>query len=107
MAGHLSAELIAALNAAEFWRNLCADAELQPEVRPNHSGGAVTVYYRGRAVIRELKLQHGRLVGSLHHKYVPIDGAAGQYVSMSAVDGQLAFPANVGPLSLTAVFLRV
>ena len=30
---HLSPELIKALNDSPFWNNICADHELQPEIR--------------------------------------------------------------------------
>jgi hypothetical protein len=65
---HLSPELIKALNDSPFWNNICADHELQPEIRDGH----VTVYYRGRGLIRQLQLEDGRLTAKTNQKYIPI-----------------------------------
>jgi len=65
---HLSPELINALNDSPFWGNICADHELQPEIRDGH----ITVYYKGRGLIRELQLEDGRLAAKTNQKYVPI-----------------------------------
>ena len=62
----LSDELIDALTP--FVRGLADDRELQPEIR-DHS---LTIYYRGAALIRDLKIENGNLVGAVHYQYIPL-----------------------------------
>jgi len=63
----LSRQSVTTLKASPIWRNLCADVELQPEIRDD----SVTVYYRGGAFLRNLKAVDGRLFAEVHRKYVP------------------------------------
>ena len=65
---HLSDQFIQALKANPFWRNICSDRELQPEIRNN----VVTVYFCGQALVRELCFHKGTLRASIHHKFVPL-----------------------------------
>ncbi len=53
----LSDDLINAL--LPLVREIASDRELQPEIR-DHS---LTIYYRGAALIRELKIENENLVG--------------------------------------------
>jgi len=66
MIRYLSDELIDALTP--FVCGLADDRELQPEIR-DHS---LTIYYRGAALIRDLKIDNGNLVGAVHYKYIPL-----------------------------------
>ncbi|WP_428305440.1 hypothetical protein [Lacipirellula sp.] len=64
----LSNDFIQALLATKFWANIRQDNDLFPEIRRD----AVTVYYRGAALIRDLRLRDGVLSGTTHQKYIPI-----------------------------------
>lgn len=64
----LPSELIERLKTSRFWQNICGDTELQPEVRRD----AVTVYYQGGALVRELRLDGGELLADVHQKFVPL-----------------------------------
>lgn len=64
----LPPESIAILKAHSFWQNICLDPELLPEIRVD----AVTVYYRGGALLRELRVVDGTLLAEIHHKFVPL-----------------------------------
>ena len=64
----LPENLLAALSQNTFWENVRSDDELQPEIRNN----VISIYYKGRALVRELKIQKGVLTASVHHKFVPL-----------------------------------
>ncbi|HVC95912.1 MAG TPA: hypothetical protein VND64_19640 [Pirellulales bacterium] len=55
----LSPDLVESLVNNPFWRNICADRELQPEI----GYGSITVYYRGQALLTDLRLEGGSLTG--------------------------------------------
>ena len=86
---HLSQELINALKESPFWCNICADDELQPEIRDGH----ITVYYKGRGLIRELQLEDGRLAARTNQKYIPISftGKSADVHFVADVAGGLQF----------------
>ncbi len=73
---NLSPELIQRLKPTPFWQNLCQDAELWPEIRNN----AITVYYRGGALLKELRLMNGDLVADVHPKFIPLQQTATKYI---------------------------
>jgi hypothetical protein len=76
--------------------NLCADAELQPEIRDE----SVTIYYRGHALLRELRVLKGSLLAEIHPKFVPFPGAElNTSVRLTGTDG-LAFVKPPVPLPL-------
>jgi len=71
---------VRALRENAFWRNVCADPQLQPEIRNN----LVTIYYCGLALVRELRLRQGVLKASVHHKFVPLQRTgSSRYHSLS------------------------
>jgi hypothetical protein len=93
---NLSDALVTALIESPFWRNICADPELQPEIR----GGHVTVYYKGRGLIRELQLEGDRLVAKTHNKYIPISYTGNDDVLLAVDDAkslQLDKPGQFNP----------
>lgn len=65
---HLTEELIEALISLPIWPNVVADSELCPEIR----GGTVTIYYSGCGILRNLRLQDGRVTGSINVAHVPL-----------------------------------
>ena len=64
----MSNELITTLAENVAWQSLLADPSLFPEIREGH----VTVYYRGRALLPELRLDGDRLTVNRHRNYVPV-----------------------------------
>ena len=66
-------------NPPAFLMQVVQDRELHPEIRNN----SITVYYRGKAVIRDIRLRDGTVTGSIHYKYVPIDRPALDYVQLT------------------------
>ncbi len=55
----LSPELVETLVNNPFWRNICADRERRPEI----GYGSITVYYRGQALLTDLRLESRSLSG--------------------------------------------
>ena len=51
----------------KFFRNVSADPELYPAIR----NGSMTIYYRGAAMIRDLRFKDGQVVGQIHGRYIP------------------------------------
>lgn len=66
----LSPQTVEFLKRNRLWQNLCADRDLQPEIRDD----AVTVYYRGGALLRNLRVIRNSLLADVQPKYVPIPG---------------------------------
>lgn len=65
----LSVAYVNAIKESSVWKNLILDADLQPEIRV----GEITVYYRGGALIKSLKVNAaGRLKADVHRKFIPI-----------------------------------
>ena len=50
-----------------FFQNVCRDPELYPAIR----NGSMTIYYRGAALMRDLRVQDGQVVGQMHFRYLP------------------------------------
>lgn len=65
----LSDDFIEALASAPFWKNVLADRDLMPEVRPKNR---LTIYYGGNALLREVTFQNGEFFASTHAKFVPV-----------------------------------
>ncbi|QDT29910.1 hypothetical protein Enr10x_52670 [Gimesia panareensis] len=77
--------------------NLVDDRELQLEVRDNY----VTVYYRGAALLREIRLVDNQLTGKIHYKYVPLQRPEGSdYLSIASGENGLNFNAAPQPMPL-------
>lgn len=97
---NLAPEMIAVLKGSRFWMNLIADPELQPEIRDD----SVTVYYRGGALLRNLKVLNGTLLAAVHPKFVPMPNVETRtYVRLSGTADQgLAFLDPIAPLSIGA-----
>jgi hypothetical protein len=95
---YLSRQSVDALKASQLWKNLCADSELQPEIRDD----AVTVYYRGGALLRNLKVKGDFLHAEVHPKFVPFSGTeTNTYLQLSGTStGGIAFVEPPAPLSL-------
>jgi hypothetical protein len=62
-------EAIEALIATSFWRNVRDDRELFPEIRDQ----SITIYYKGRALIRDLRYVNGHWEARVHTKFVPVE----------------------------------
>ncbi len=93
----LSDELIGALNQAPFWQAIIKDPDLHPAIRDGH----VTVYYRGAALLRNLRLEGGTLCGATHFKYVPLRRPDNQiYVSFKLEENSLEFGVDYGALPI-------
>ena len=92
----LSDDYIQALVATRFWQGICGDEDLFPEIRAD----AVTVYYRGAALIRNLRLDNGKFTGTTHPKYVPLSSGAKNRVEFASDGGGLYFatPVEACPL---------
>lgn len=97
---NLSPELIVALQSSPFWNNVRSEIDLQPEIRDD----AVTVYYRGGAMLGELRLLDGTLIADVHHKFVPLQRMAASATLRLACSGpaglQFARPPEPLPFGL-------
>jgi hypothetical protein len=76
----LSPELVDTLFNNPFWRNICADRELQPEI----GYGSITVYYRGQALLTDLRLDggsesSGSLTAAVDRHLLPFESATESY----------------------------
>lgn len=83
------------LNFRKFIANVASDPELFPEIRD----GSVTVYYRGDALIREMQVKNGQIVGKVHFKYIPAQ-SPDKYVTLQLGDTGLSFLQEVTPLPI-------
>jgi hypothetical protein len=88
----LSDHSLQALVATPFWQGIRSDVELFPEIRND----AITVYYRGAALIRNLRLKDGVFIGATHRKYIPIGPAATTNVEFTSTGEGLCFTTPVG-----------
>lgn len=78
--------------------NLVDDWDLQLEVRDN----SVTIYYRGAALIHEIRLVDNQLTGKIHYKYVPLQRPEGSdYLSITSGEDGLNFEAAPQPMPLS------
>lgn len=87
----LSDEYVQALVETRFWQGILADRDLFPEIRRN----SITVYYRGSALIRELRLNDGVFTGTTHAKYVPFLAATKTNVELASSGNGLSFASSV------------
>ena len=94
----LPAETIRVLMSSPLWRNLCSDPELHPEIRTD----AITVYYRGGALLKELRVEDGSLRADLHHKFIPLrQSRVSAYIRLAGTgEGGLDFAESLAPLPL-------
>lgn len=91
----LSESLIALLQP--LLSSVVDDWELQVEIRDE----AVTIYYRGAALVRDLRLDGDRLVGSVHYKYVPLHRLdSSVYLTVGGNEDGLLFESVPQPLAL-------
>lgn len=101
---HLSDSLIELLQP--LLSGIIDDWELQVEIRDE----AVTIYYRGAALVRDLRLDGNGLVGSVHYKYVPMyRRESTDYVSVKGNEDGLSFesvPHPLAPGKLSAEVVR-
>lgn len=81
-----------------FWKNIRADRSLQPEIRHD----CVTVYYHGRALVREIRMYEGRIIAKVHRKFIPLrHEASDQYLSAAwTQDRGFVFDAKLEPQQL-------
>lgn len=94
MVRDLSDDLIDALSP--LIRGLADDRELQPEIR-DHS---LTIYYRSAALIRDLQIENGNLVGAVHYKYIPLQRPVdSDYVPLIGTGEGLQFNTQPGMMS--------
>lgn len=75
--------------------NIASDPELFPEIRD----GSLTVYYRGDALIRDMQVVDGQIVGQVHCKYIPVS-SPDTYVTLRLGDTGLSVPQGVAPISI-------
>jgi hypothetical protein len=78
-----------------FMNNVASDPELFPEIRD----GSLTVYYRGDALIRDLRVMDGQILGQVHFKYIPVQ-SPDKYVTLQLRDTGLLVPPGVAPMSI-------
>lgn len=83
--------LIDTLVSHPFWANLIADRQLTPEIRDGH----VTVYYRGGALLRSLRLDGPSLVADVHPKYIPVRSSNRSSVRLMWRDSGFAFAEQI------------
>ncbi len=85
-----------------LWQNLLADADLQPEIRgPGNS--AISIYYRGRAIIRNMIVNdQGMVQASIHRKFIPITApTGGQYFNWEgSISEGLLFQNDIAPIEM-------
>ncbi len=94
---NLSSDFVNALQNCSWWNNICADRELQPEIRDNK----ITVYFAGAALIRDLHFSKGKFLADIHHKYIPVSSPEdSRYVSIVAQNEGIIFNDSVQPLIL-------
>ena len=94
----LPTELIERLNSARLWQNIRQDAELWPEIRRD----AMTVYYRGGALLKNLRIVDDFLHADIHHKFIPLQRSeAATYIRLSGTgESGLNFADLLEPLPL-------
>ena len=83
-------------NPPSFLTKLIADGDLFPEIRDN----CITVYHRGRALIRELTLRDGKVSGSISLDYIPQDPNESRDASVVLGESGFEYSSSVAPLQL-------
>lgn len=93
----LSPDLVSALRGHSFWKNICGDRNLQPEIRDN----SITVYYKSGALLRNLGLTKGHLTASVVDRYVPFASSGDSVTLVEDDKGHLVFdrPPQAMPLA--------
>lgn len=77
--------------------NIVDDWELQVEIRDE----SVTIYYRGAALLRDLRLEDNQLTGKIHYKYVPLQRPErSDYLRITGGEDGLTFNAAPQPMAL-------
>lgn len=84
----ISEAFVQALNSQPFWASTVGDSELFPELRGTKEDPAITVYYRGAAMLRELRLVGDQIEGRTHVKYLPIGEPGFTEVRLSTGQGE-------------------
>lgn len=79
-----------------FLSSFIADPELFPEIRES----CITVYYKGRALIRELTLRHGKVSGSIGLDYIPQARTESRYADVVLGEAGFEYLPSVTPLQL-------
>ena len=79
-----------------FLSSFIADPDLFPEIRDE----CITVYYRGRALIRELTLRDGRVTGSIGLDCIPQAQSDSRYAEVVLGDSGFEYSPSVIPLQL-------
>lgn len=92
----LSDDYVQSLIATKFWQAIRTDDDLFPEIRMN----AITVFYRGAALIRNLRLDGDAFTGTMHPKYIPLRTDAQSKVELATTAEGLCFatPVRAWPL---------
>lgn len=96
----LSAGFVSRLCAAPFWPNVIQNRFIHPEIR-NES---VTLYCRGSALIRDLRLDGDRWIARTHPTFIPLQSARGHDLELKCDDGN-GFSFVVPPLPLSPALL--
>ncbi len=81
----------------EFFQNVSGDPELYPAIR----NGSMTIYYRGAALIRDLRIQDGQVVGQMHFRYLPANPPdKSGFVTLQLGAGGFSFPQSAAPMAI-------
>ncbi|HBJ36557.1 MAG TPA: hypothetical protein DDZ51_17745 [Planctomycetaceae bacterium] len=79
-----------------FLRSFIADSDLFPEIRDN----SITVYYQGKALIRDLTLRDGQVSGSISLDYIPQARTDTRYATVVFGESGFEYSPMVSPLRL-------
>ncbi|QDS88765.1 hypothetical protein EC9_29590 [Rosistilla ulvae] len=79
-----------------FLSSIIADPDLFPEIGDN----SITVYYRGKALIRELTLRDGEVSGSISLDYIPQARTESRYAKVVLGESGFEYSPHVAPLQL-------
>lgn len=93
-----------------FLANVSQDLELFPEIR----NGSLTIYYRGAALIRDIRVKEGRISGQVHYKYIPVNRPDNSsYVALqlgtdgfSSSQGLTTLPIGIGSPGVLSEYRR-
>jgi hypothetical protein len=110
MARNLPEEFFENPTFQTFLNNIVRDRELWPEIR----NGSLTVYYRGAALIRDLRLNEGRIAGQVHFKYIPVrQPERSAYITLQfgsegfSLPQSLSLPIGFGDANVLSEYKRV
>ena len=97
MARNLPEEFFDNSDFRSFLANVSKDLDLFPEVR----NGSLTIYYRGAALIRDVRVTEGRITGQVHYKYIPVNPPdKSSYVPLQFGTDGFSFPQSSAPLAI-------